>query len=500
MNSGNAILLGRSRQRGILAFAATIGIAAVSGAMGCGKDAPATPGGGSGGMVGTGGSGGIVGTGGITGTGGVTGTGGAAGGGGADAVTLTDAEWAKVRTLSPLPATPPADTTNGVADNAMAATLGQRLFFERGFSGALAVGDDGTNGGLGPMGAVGRIACASCHAGPALADDRSQPGTVSLGADFLPRNAPPLVNSSYYKWTNWAGRFSAQWELPIAVLENAKNMNGDRLRLAHVIFNKYRTDYEAVFNTTMEPGIGSDATRFPPSAKPKAAGAVDGPWEAMAAADQTTINVILANFGKVLEAYTRKLIGGPSPFDRFVAGETTAMSASEVRGLKLFVAPGSCASCHTGPMLSDDQFHNLGLAQSGAHVPAADNGRFADITPLLASGFNTLGVYSDDKTTGRLEGLMQPPPDTTKGQFRTASLRNVALTAPYMHAGQLSTLVEVVDYYNQATPPVPTVGTLDPLWVNLHLTPGQKADLVAFLGSLTGTAVAPALLADTSAP
>ena len=470
----------RFQQRGVLALAATTWMAAMSGAMGCGKNGSATPGttmdAGSGGAVGAeagadsmnGGQGG--------GSAGIAGTGGAGGEGGAAAATLTDAEWAKIRTLTPLPLAPPADPTNRVADDSHAAVLGQRLFFEKGFSGGLAVGDDGTNGGLGPTGAVGRISCASCHAGPALGDDRSQPGNVSLGADFLPRNAPPLVNSSFYKWTNWAGRFSAQWELPIAVLENAKNMNGDRLRLAHVVFSKYRTDYEAVFGP-MEPAIGSDATRFPASAKPKAAGAADGPWEAMAATDQMTINVILANFGKVLEAYTRKLIGGSSPFDRFVAGEAAALSASEVRGLKLFVGTAGCVACHSGPMLSDDQFHNIGLAQSGPHVPATDNGRFADITALLASGFNTLGAYSDDKTTGRLEGLVSPPLDDTKGQFRTASLRNVALTPPYMHAGQLPTLADVVDHYDQAASTVPPVGstvlpvgTLDPRLVNLPPT------------------------------
>jgi cytochrome c peroxidase len=423
-------------------------------------------------------------------------------GGGEDgpvSVVLTAAELALAQTLSPLPTAPPADPTNRVADDPGAAALGQRFFFDRRFSGALAVGDDGTNGGLGPVGAQGRIACASCHAGPALADARSRPGNVSLGADFLPRNAPPLVNSAFYTWTNWAGRFSAQWELPIAVVENPKNMNGDRLRVAHVVFTNYRTDYEALFGA-LEPALGSDATRFPPSGKPKAAGSADGPWETTTPADQKIVNVILVNFGKTLEAYVRKLIGGPSAFDRYVAGDSSALSDAQVRGLKVFLGAGECIECHSGPLLSDNLFHNLGVPQIGPNVPATDTGRFADTTSLLASAFNTAGAYSDDTTTGRLSGLVSPPPDSAEGQFRTASLRNVAVTAPYMHAGQLATLANVVDYYAAAASIVPPVGTLDPLLSGLVLSPQQKADLVAFLESLTGSGVASDLLGDTSAP
>ena len=175
------------------------------------------------------------------------------------------------QTLPLFPSTLPADTTNRFADNASAATLGQKLFFEKAVSGALAVANDGINGGLGAVGDTGKISCASCHIGPALDDRRSNPNNVSLGANFLTRNALPLVNSSFYTWTNWAGRFSAQWELPIGVLENARNMNGDRLRLAHVVFSKYRADYEAVIGAALPDALGTDATRFPATGKPKAA-------------------------------------------------------------------------------------------------------------------------------------------------------------------------------------------------------------------------------------
>ena len=223
-------------------------------------------------------------------------------------VALSADEMAVVATLSPLPA-PPANSTNRYADNPAAAALGQRLFFDKSYSGPLAVGDDGNNGGLGAIGQGGRISCADCHSGPGLDDRRSRPDNVSLGADHLTRNSLPLINSSHYRWVNWAGRFSAQWELPLAVAENARNMNSDRLRVVHMLWGKYRADYEAVFGP-LDPAIGTDAARFPAAGKPKATGAADGAWEMMSAEDRTAINRAFANYGKALEAYMRRLVAG----------------------------------------------------------------------------------------------------------------------------------------------------------------------------------------------
>jgi cytochrome c peroxidase len=128
-----------------------------------------------------------------------------------------------------------------------------------------------------------------------------------------------------------------------------------------------------------------------------------------------------------------------------------------------------------------------------------DLGRFADIPPLLASPFNSAGAFSDDPGAGRLAGLTATVPDSAKGQFRTPSLRNVAVTAPYMHAGQLQTLEQVVDYYDGGGQ-LPTAGSKDPLMKPLGLSPQEKAALVSFLKTLTGAPIAAALLQDTSAP
>jgi cytochrome c peroxidase len=407
---------------------------------------------------------------------------------------LSEAELAQARTLSPLPALP-ADTTNKVADSADAAALGQMLFFEKGYAGALVVADDGKNGGLGLAMEAGKVSCASCHAGGGLDDRRSQPGTVSLGVDWLGRNALPLVNASYYKWVNWAGRFDSQWSLPLAVAENPKNMNSDRLKIVHLIFSRYRAEYEKVFGA-LEPAIGSDAVRFPPSGKPKAAMAADGPWELMTDADRGIVNRAFANYGKALQAYLRQLVSKEARFDQFVAGKAE-LTADETAGLKLFLGKGACVSCHGGPHFTDNQFHTLGVPQTGERVPAMDLGRFTDLPPLLTSAFNSDGAFSDDRMSGRLMGLVAPAPDASKSQFRTPSLRGVAVSAPYMHAGQLPTLEAVIDYYDKGGSD-PAMGVKDVALKPLGLSAPEKAQLVAFLKTLTGAPVAAGLLVDTA--
>ncbi len=404
-------------------------------------------------------------------------------------------EWEILSGLSPLPALPP-DTTNQFADSRRAQELGQRLFFDPGFSGPLKVASD-----LGAIDEVGRVSCASCHSGKFLDDERSIPRNVSLGTDFHTRNAPAIVNSSFYQWTNWGGRFSAQWELPIAVVESGVIMNGNRLQVAHRIFDQYRRPYEKAFGP-LEPALGSDAVRFPAAGKPKAAATdPDGAWEKMAAADRDIVNRILVNYSKALAAYFRALVSRNAPFDDFVAGDDCAMSAAEQRGAQLFIGKARCVGCHSSPDFSDDRFHNLGVPQTGEHVPAIDAGRFGNVAALLSSPFNSAGSYSDDPTEGqrRLAGLAVPMPEATQGAFRTAGLRGVAQTEPYMHSGQLVTLAEVVDFYDQGGG-TPASGTKNPRLAPLGLTLEEKADLVQFLKALSGERVPRKLLRNPALP
>lgn len=393
-------------------------------------------------------------------------------------------EWQKLNQMSPLP-TLPADTTNRFADNPRAQKLGKKLFSDAGFSGPLKVESD-----LGAVGEVGRVSCASCHSGDFLDDRRSQPRNVSLGADFHSRNSPAVVNSSYYLWTNWGGRFSAQWELPMPVTESGVIMNGNRLQVAHRIFDVYKKDYEKVFGP-LDPALGTDFSRFPQEGKPKAsATAVDGAWEAMTSEDRETVNRVFVNYSKALAGYIRTLTSDHAPFDKFMAGNAGAMGKSAQRGAQLFVGKAHCSGCHSGPTFSDNRFHNLGVPQVGEHVPATDDGRFKDVPGLLASSMNAAGPYSDDPDEGalRLAGLENPMPESSRGAFRTASLRGVGLTEPYMHSGQFALLEDVIEFYDQGGG-TPVTGTKSPFLVPLGLTPEEKSDLKSFLYALTGQPV-----------
>ena len=414
---------------------------------------------------------------------------------------LTPEEIAATKLLSPLPAVP-ADTTNAFANDAAAAVLGQKLFFDKSYSGALAVGDNGTNGGLGMVGDTGKVSCASCHSAGSsgLDDQRSTPNNVSLGTDFGTRNALNVVSSSFYAWTNWGGRFDSQWSLPLAVAENAKIMKSSRLQVAHMLYAKYRTEYNATFPVDLDPDLdpaAPNAARFPPTGKPKAAPTdPDGAWELMAPADRDIVNRIYANYGKAVAAYMRKLVSRDAPFDRFVAGDDSAISVSAIRGIKVFLSKG-CVTCHGGPTFSDASFHALAVPQTGPNVPATDLGRFQDVPGLINSPFNSNGGFSDDTTTGRLTGLAQV--DSQKGQFRTRSLRNVAGSGAFMHSGKFATLAEVITFYDQGGGDVGASGIVkDPLIVPLSLSAQDKLDLVAFLETLTGEPVPPMLLVDTS--
>ena len=414
---------------------------------------------------------------------------------------FTASEAQQLKSLSPLPAVPPSPT-NQYADNPAAGALGQRFFFEKAYSGPL--GTSGVSGGLGNLGESGKVSCASCHMAQSwFIDTRSNPNNVSSGANgFQSRNTTSLVNDVFYTWFNTNGGRDTQWIAGTAV-EGASSTNGTRLTLAHRIFNAYRADYDAIFTPKLDSALdpnAPDATRFPPSGKPKARPTdPDGPWEMMTPADQLIVNTILANFAKATEAYERTLVSRGASFDQFVVGDPGAISDQAKRGAKLFVGKAGCIACHSGPMFTDNQFHNLGVPQTGPNVPAVDEGRFAAIPGLSTNPFRSSGPFSDNPNVGqaKLNGLSQNPSQI--GAFRTAGLRNIAQTAPYMHTGGFATLDDVIEFYNQGGGTSPG-GTKDPLIVPLGLGASEKADLVSFLQALTGQLIPEALRRDTSAP
>lgn len=413
---------------------------------------------------------------------------------------FTDEEFELISTLGPLPELP-VNTTNVYADNEAAAVFAQRLFFEKAYAKALTV----AGSGLGAVGDTGKVSCASCHDPTHFyTDTRSRPAMTSLGVNWTNRNTPTLVNTSYQTWGSWGGKDDNQWHQGANGSESSQNFGSNRLAFAHVVFRKYRADYDAIFPDPMPPQLDPDhpdAARFPPDAKPKASGAPDGAWEMMAQEDREAILLIMANTGKAFEAFERKLISKNAPIDRYIAGDHDALTPGAKRGLKLFIGKAACIDCHSGPTFSDGLFHNTGVAQTAAPTAAReDQGRYDDLARTLSNAFNGAGAYSDDPQAGmeKLAGLELT--DDIKGKFYTKGLRHIAETGPYMHNGSLATLQDVVRFYNWGGSETDFAGTKSPAMRPLLLTQQEENDLVEFLHALTGDPVPEEYGMDTSIP
>ncbi len=379
---------------------------------------------------------------------------------------LTAAERGQLATLSRVPL--PPDRTNQYADSPAAAKLGNKLFFDPALSGPLLIDSE-----HGKAGERGKVSCHTCHDGTAMDDRRADAPQLSVGTGRGSRNSPPLVNAAHYTWANWAGRFDSQWSLSAVVIEKAEVMNGSRVDVARLLVDKYREDYEAVFGHALPKTL--DLERFPLAARPKASS-----WDRMTSDDRAFVDRLYVHAAKAIAAYLRTLEGRDAPFDRFIAGKADAISASAKRGYRLYLE--HCQVCHSGPQLTDNKFHALAVAQFGDFVPPKDAGRVDDAAGLLASPFNADGAYSNDRGTGRLDGIRGD--QVGYGAFRTPTLRNVALTAPYMHDGLFKTLANVVAFYNAAGGEVEGV-TKDPELKRLGLSDRQQADLVEFMRTLT---------------
>lgn len=375
---------------------------------------------------------------------------------------------------SPLPE-PTADPTNRVADNLKAAELGHRIFFDTGFS------------------ADGSVSCATCHE-PDRGFSDGKPLGRGLGDSV--RHSMTIWNAAYQRWFFWDGRADSLWAQALSPLESPLELGGDRTAVAHRIARtpSYRKAYESLFGALPEL---EDTERFPSRAHPSAVEAdAASAWSAMDEADRRAIDDVFANVGKALAAYERRLVSRNSAFDRFVAGlreeDPVAVAAypeSARRGFEIFVGRGNCRLCHFGPNFSDGEFHNTGIAPLEGGVPR-DPARYGGIPIVLGDPFNAASVYSDDRE-GEAAGKLRSIRHSTEswGQFRTPSLRNVAITAPYMHEGQIATLRDVVRFYSTLEGSVPAGHHGEQLLVPLNLTEDEIDDLVAFLESLTDTSI-----------
>jgi cytochrome c peroxidase len=331
--------------------------------------------------------------------------------------------------------------------------LGAKLFTDKRFS------------------STGEVSCSTCHAPDNAFTD--SPLETSEGVHHLTgtRNAPTLANVAFMKRMFWDGRakdLEDQSRLPFV---NPVEMGlHDRTPIVELV--RTDPDYVRMFREAF---------------------------------GKEPVEVGMTEVMQAIASYERTLIFGDSPFDRWYYGaDHQAISESAKRGFKVFLEDGRCVSCHTieqeFALFTDNRFHNIGVGISrieknlpqleSALLLAKARGVNIDKTVLSSGKTSEFGRFA---LTDTLDDL---------GAFKTPTLRNVAVTAPYMHDGSLETLRAVIDHYNRGGIPEQEDKPTDYLSGGirpLHLTEPQITDLIAFLESLTSPQFA-ALAAKSAAP
>ena len=327
------------------------------------------------------------------------------------------------------------------ADNPLSpekVALGRRLFFER----RLSHNDT--------------ISCAMCHVPEQGFTSNAMATAVGIEGRSVRRNSPTLYNSAYLRPLFHDGReTSLEQQIwgPLLARNEMGNPSIGAVLLELGRVDDYADRFERAF-----PGRG----------------------------------LTMSTLGMALASYERTLISGDSAFDRYqYAGEADALSPAAARGFALFTGAAGCATCHTieseHALFSDGAFHNTGVGYDAAMGASADGSQLVQAAPgvqldvpraivaqVSAPRANDLGRYE----------ITRDPAD--RWRYRTPTLRNVALSAPYMHDGSLATLRDVVEFYRRGG--VPNEG-LDPLVRPLPLSDTEAAELAAFLESLTGSDV-----------
>ncbi|MCC6469779.1 MAG: methylamine utilization protein MauG [Alphaproteobacteria bacterium] len=311
--------------------------------------------------------------------------------------------------------------------------LGRKLFFDRRLS------------------VNGTMSCGMCHV-PAQGFAANELRTpLGVEGRSVRRNAPTILNVAYYERLFHDGR-EATLEAQVWAPLLAGNEMGNRSGQAVVDRIAALPDYAGLFESAYD-GLRPDA--------------------------QTV--------GRALAAYERSLVSGGARFDRWwFGGERGALTAQEREGFAIFLFRGGCAQCHRveerHALFTDQRYHNTGTGH--ARLDAARRPVRVELAPGV---FTTLAPEAVDKVgapdvsdAGRMEVTGDP---ADRWKYRTPSLRNVALTAPYMHDGSLATLEEVVEFYDRGGGEDPDKAD----WLfPLHLSAADKRALVAFLKTLTG--------------
>jgi cytochrome c peroxidase len=316
---------------------------------------------------------------------------------------LSADEAREVLALGPWP--PPArrDPGNRVSGHPKAIELGRQLFRDP------------------RMSPVGYIACVTCHQPDrAFTDIKAR----AHGLADLPRNTPALANLSWQRWYGWGGGSDSLWMASIKPILDAREFDGNAelVRRLFVREPELAACYRRVF--------GVSPLRDP---------------------QRTVVNV-----GKALAAFVETLVTGRTAFDAFrdavASGDSVranAYPADALRGLKLFVGGAGCVSCHGGPNFSDGDFHPgvVPPDRTAAALSLRDSGRLGDARALKASAFNLTGSNNDDATHRNAAATQHlTVHDAMNGRYRTPSLRNASVTAPYFHNGQAERLVEAVQH------------------------------------------------------
>jgi cytochrome c peroxidase len=343
---------------------------------------------------------------------------------------FSDREIKTILSHGPWPAPVGPDPTNRASGKSDAIELGTVLFFDQRLSGS------------------GTKACASCHVPERNWTDNLPRG---VGMAQLDRNTPTIMNVRRQRWYGWDGAADSLWSQSLRPILDARELAATPRHVANLVRGdeQLACRYRRVFGA-------------PPSP-----------------ADDEAVFV---NVGKVLAAFQETIVSGRTPFDQFrealARGESPSSqsySTPAQRGLQIFVGKGGCAFCHSGPNFTSGEFFNTGLSRSEP-LGKPDPGRDGGVRQLRESRFNLLGPYNDEATGASAAHTRQVADAGGRfGAFKVPSLRNLMLTAPYGHDGDVETIAEVVRRHAGDGHAAGAPG----------LTPREQTDLVVFLESLS---------------